>query len=173
MVGSAPRAKDSLAFLSLNLYFLYCFSEKLGSSSMRLALQTDYALRTLLYLATRTGRATVAEVAGFYHISVHHVGKVVHQLGRLGYVRNVRGPTGGIELAREPGGITVGSVITAFEGNTHLIDCVGTPGVCVIQPSCKLRGVFAEAERRQMEYLDGVTLEMLLPEPLNLVTLKR
>jgi Rrf2 family nitric oxide-sensitive transcriptional repressor len=139
---------------------------------MRLSLQTDYALRTLLYLATRSGRATVVDVAEFYEISAHHVGKVVHQLGRLGYVRNHRGPGGGIELARPPAAITVGRVVLEFEGNTHLLDCVVIPGVCVIQPGCTLRKVFAEAERRLVHYLDGVTLESLLPDPLNLVTLK-
>jgi Rrf2 family transcriptional regulator, nitric oxide-sensitive transcriptional repressor len=40
----------------------------------------------------------------------------------------------------------------------HLLDCVGTPGFCVIQPGCKLRGVLAEAERLQMEYLMAVKL---------------
>ena len=45
----------------------------------------------------------------------------------------------------------------------HLLECVETPGVCVIQPGCTLRRVLAEAERRQMEYLDGVTLASLLP----------
>lgn len=139
---------------------------------MRLSLQTDYALRTLLLLATRTGRTTVSDVAEFYGISAHHVGKVVHQLGRLGYVRNHRGPGGGIELAREPAAITVGRVILDFEGNMHLLDCVETPGVCVIQPGCTLRGVLAEAERRQMEYLDGITLESLLPQPLDLAAFK-
>jgi Rrf2 family nitric oxide-sensitive transcriptional repressor len=140
---------------------------------MRLCLQTDYALRTLLFLATRTGRTTVSEVAEFFGISAHHVGKVVHQLGRLGYVRNRRGPSGGIELAREPGTITVGRVILDFEGNTHLLDCVGSPGVCVIQPGCTLRVVLAEAERLQLDYLNGVTLESLLPEPLDLATFKQ
>ncbi len=71
---------------------------------MKLALQTDYALRVLLYLATEEGRTTVGELAAFYGISVNHLGKVVHQLGRLGFVRNVRGPGGGIELAREAAG---------------------------------------------------------------------
>src|SRR4051794_17003090 len=89
--------------------------------TMRLSLQTDYALRTLLYLATRSGRTTVADVAGFYGISAHHVGKVVHGLGRLGYVRNHRGPGGGITLARQPGEITVGRVVLDFEGNMHLL----------------------------------------------------
>ena len=137
---------------------------------MRLSLQTDYALRTLLYLATRSGRATVAEVAGFYGISAHHVGKVVHQLGRLGYIRNHRGPGGGIELARAPGAVTVGNVVLDFEGNVHLLDCVSTPDVCVIQPGCTLRSVLVEAEKRFVDYLQSVTLESLLPEPLDLAT---
>jgi Rrf2 family transcriptional regulator, nitric oxide-sensitive transcriptional repressor len=139
---------------------------------MRLSLQTDYALRTLLFLATRTERTTVSDVAEFFGISGHHLGKVVHQLGRLGYVRNRRGPGGGIELARKPGTITVGRVILDFEGNAHLLDCIDSPGVCVIQPGCTLRGVLAEAERLQMDYLNGITLESLLPDPLDLVVFK-
>jgi Rrf2 family nitric oxide-sensitive transcriptional repressor len=139
---------------------------------MRLALHTDYALRTLLYLATRPGRSTVNEVAEFYRISANHLGKVVHQLGRLGYVRNVRGPGGGIELARRTDEITVGAVVRDFEErNVHLLECLDTPGVCVIQPGCTLRRVLAEAERRQLEYLDGVTLESLVPATGDLVTL--
>jgi Rrf2 family transcriptional regulator, nitric oxide-sensitive transcriptional repressor len=136
--------------------------------TMRLALQTDYALRTLLFLATRTGRTTVSDVAEFFGISAHHVGKVVHQLGKLGYVRNHRGPSGGIELARAPSAITVGRVVLDFEGNMHLLDCVAAPAQCVIQPGCTLRGVLAEAERLQMDYLNSVTLEDLLPTPLDL-----
>jgi Rrf2 family nitric oxide-sensitive transcriptional repressor len=135
---------------------------------MGLSLQTDYALRTLLFLATRSGRTTVTDVAGFYGISSHHVGKVVHLLGRLGYLRNHRGPGGGIALAKPPGTISVGQVIRDFEGNMNLLECVRTSNVCVIQPGCTLRTVLAEAERRQMEYLDSVTLEELLPSPLDL-----
>ena len=36
---------------------------------MPLTTQTDYALRTLMYLAARSGRATVADVAGLFGIS--------------------------------------------------------------------------------------------------------
>ena len=57
-----------------------------------------------------------------------------------------------------------------FEGNMHLLDCVGSPGQCVIQPGCTLLRVFAEAERRQMDYLNTITLESLLPATLDLVT---
>jgi Rrf2 family nitric oxide-sensitive transcriptional repressor len=130
---------------------------------MRLSLQTDYALRTLMYLGATRDRATVTEVADYYRISEAHVAKVVNQLSRLGYIRSLRGVGGGIELARAPEAIRLGEVILAFEGNLHLLECVGTEGVCVIESICKLRGVLARAERLQLEYLNGVTLLDVLP----------
>ena len=130
---------------------------------MRLALQTDYALRTLMYLGSRDDRATVSEIAEFYRISAAHIAKVVHQLGRLGYVRNLRGVGGGVELGRPVADIRVGEVILAFEGNMHLLECVGTEGVCKIESFCKLKSVLARAERVQMDYLNGVTLLDVLP----------
>lgn len=125
---------------------------------MRLALHTDYALRTLIYLAGQARRGTVAEIAEFFRISRDHVAKVVHRLGKLGYVRSIRGVGGGVELARAAEQISIGEVVLAFEGNMHLLECVGVDDVCVIQPDCRLRGVLAEAERVQMEYLRGVKL---------------
>jgi Rrf2 family transcriptional regulator, nitric oxide-sensitive transcriptional repressor len=125
---------------------------------MRLGLHTDYALRTLIYLAGRPGRASVAEVAGFYAISKDHVAKVVQSLARHGYVRSIRGAGGGIELARRPEEIRIGQVVLEFEGNLHLLECVGVENVCIIQPGCKLRSVLAEAERRQVDYLNSVRL---------------
>jgi len=125
---------------------------------MRLALQTDYALRTLIYLSGRPGRASIRQVAEFYGISKDHVAKAVRRLGQLGYIRNLRGIGGGIELAKGAEEIRVGQVITDFEGNLNLLECVAVPNVCVIQPNCKLRHVLAEAERLQREYLNSIRL---------------
>jgi Rrf2 family nitric oxide-sensitive transcriptional repressor len=125
---------------------------------MRLALHTDYALRTLMYLAARPGRASIAQVAEFYRISKDHVAKVVQALARLEYVRSIRGSGGGIELLRRPEEIRIGQVIRDFEGATYLLECVAVENVCVIQPGCKLKGVLAQAERLQMDYLDSVRL---------------
>jgi Rrf2 family transcriptional regulator, nitric oxide-sensitive transcriptional repressor len=130
---------------------------------MRFALQTDFALRTLIYLAVENRRATIGDVAGFYGISAAHVAKVVNQLSRLGYVRSIRGIGGGVELSRAPREISVGEVVLAFEGSLRLLECVGVEDLCVIQPFCKLKSVLAEAERIQVEYLRGVTLEDVLP----------
>jgi Rrf2 family transcriptional regulator, nitric oxide-sensitive transcriptional repressor len=139
---------------------------------MPLTTQTDYALRTLMYLAARTGRATVNDVAGLFSISTHHVAKVVNQLARYGYIRSVRGIGGGIELAQAPEGIRLGEVVQRFEGNLHLLDCVATENICVIQPFCKLKGVLAEAERVQVEYLNSVTLADVAPTRRQLVQIE-
>lgn len=130
---------------------------------MRLTTHTDFALRTLMYLASKAERATVAQVAELYGISSHHIAKVVNQLARLGYVRSIRGIGGGIELARQPSEIRLGDVVEALEGNLHLLDCVATANVCTIQSFCKLKGVLAEAERVQRDYLNTVTLADVVP----------
>jgi Rrf2 family nitric oxide-sensitive transcriptional repressor len=130
---------------------------------MRLSLQTDFALRTLMYLASVGQRATVQQVAGLYDISGHHVAKVVNQLARLGYVRSIRGVGGGIELARSASSIVLADVILAFEGHLHLLECVAAEGVCSIESFCKLKGVLAHAERLQLDYLRSVTLQDIVP----------
>ena len=139
---------------------------------MQLSLQTDYALRTLMYLAIRGQRVTIDDVAGLYGISRAHVAKVVHQLSRLGYVRSIRGVGGGIEMARAPEEIAVGEVVLAFEGQMHLLDCVGMENVCAIERFCKLKGVLAQAERVQMDYLQGVSLADVLPTKRQLVKIQ-
>lgn len=136
---------------------------------MRLTMQTDFALRTLMYLAATTERATVADVAQLFGISASHIAKVVNRLARLKYVRSIRGIGGGIELARDPDEICLGTVVQEFEGNMHLLECVTTDDVCAIESFCKLKGVLAEAERVQLEYLNGVTLADVAPKRRQLV----
>ena len=138
---------------------------------MRLTTQTDFALRTLMYLTARSGRATIAQVAELFGISIHHVAKVVNLLARLGYVRSIRGIGGGIELACRPEEVRLGDFIEALEDDMHLLECVETEDVCAIQSFCKLKGVLAEAERVQIAYLNGVTLRDVTPANRQLNTL--
>jgi Rrf2 family nitric oxide-sensitive transcriptional repressor len=130
---------------------------------MPLSLQTDYSLRTLMFLAVHPGRRHVKEVADFFQISESHIAKVVNHLSRTGYISSSRGVGGGIELARSPHEITIGAVISAVEGTQHLLECVGKSNVCVIEQTCKLKGVLAKAEQIQRDYLNSVSLQDVLP----------
>ena len=143
------------------MYKIYIFC--IFKNIMQFSLQTDYALRTLMLLASRKERSTVAGVAAFFGISEPHVAKVVNQLARLGYIRSIRGAGGGIELTKDPRTISVGEVVLSFEGNLHLLECVGTDNVCKIQSYCKLRNVLAHAEKLQLDYLNSVHLSDVIP----------
>ena len=84
---------------------------------MRLNSFTDYSLRALMYVASEPGRrATITEIAAAFDISRHHLVKVVQFLGQQGWLRNVRGRGGGLELACAPERINLGAVVRAAEG---------------------------------------------------------
>ena len=68
---------------------------------MRLTLQTDYALRLLMYLAVQgERRSSIREIADQYGISENHLMKVTQRLASLGYVDALRGRHGGPSVAR-------------------------------------------------------------------------
>jgi Rrf2 family transcriptional regulator, nitric oxide-sensitive transcriptional repressor len=126
---------------------------------MRLTRYTDYSLRVLMYVGARGDQvSTIAEIARAYDISRDHLMKVVQQLGRDGYLSNVRGRSGGMLLARAASDIVVGDVVRRTESDFDLVDC----GSCVIAPVCKLTGVIGEAMDAFMAVLDRYTLEDLL-----------
>lgn len=130
---------------------------------MKLTAFTDYSLRVLIYLAARPGRrATIAEVAAAFGISEHHLVKVVHFLGKAGWLSNVRGKGGGFELARPAERIGIADVVRDTEGEALLAECFGQDGVdCVISAVCKLRGVLSEAQSAFYAVLARYTLEDL------------
>ncbi|PMU65024.1 Rrf2 family transcriptional regulator, partial [Pseudomonas sp. GP01-A1] len=85
---------------------------------------TDYALRVLIYVAEHPGRrCSVPEVAAAHQISEHHLVKIVHQLGQLGYLDTTRGRGGGISLPAGPQTVNLGDVIRSLEGDACPVDC--------------------------------------------------
>ncbi len=127
---------------------------------MRLTSFTDYSLRVLMYLAADPDRrATIAEIAAAFGISEHHLVKVVHFLGREGWLANVRGRGGGIALARAPDRIRLGAVVRAAEGPDVPAECFDADrNACRIARPCRLRGVLEEAVTAFHEVLDRYTL---------------
>ena len=83
---------------------------------MKLRLQTDYALRTLILLGHAKRKMTAKEIADTFLISRDHLVKVIQQLSRLGYVRALPGRSGGVVLTRDASDILVRDVIEAMEG---------------------------------------------------------
>jgi len=130
---------------------------------MKLTLYSDYSLRVLIYLGLRRdARATITDIADSYGISRHHIVKIVHKLGQLGYVETVRGKNGGLYLARDPRTIVVGEVLRHTEPNLNLVECFDDPGACVLTSACTLRSALDEALTAFLDVLDDYTLADLL-----------
>lgn len=131
---------------------------------MKLTTFTDYSLRVLMYLGMQQDRlATIAEIATVYGISEHHLTKVVHFLGREGWLANVRGKGGGLALAVPPAHISVGDVVRQTEGSPVGAECFEVDGGhCCIAPVCRLHGVLDEAFEAFQAVLDRYTLEDML-----------
>jgi Rrf2 family nitric oxide-sensitive transcriptional repressor len=127
---------------------------------MKLTSFTDYSLRTLIYLAAQPDRrATIAQIASTFDISENHLTKVVHFLGKCGWLATVRGKGGGLSLAMNAAAIGIGEVVRQTEGEALPAECFGVdPGHCAIAPVCRLRDVLAEAVTAFYAVLDRYTL---------------
>lgn len=134
---------------------------------MRLTAFTDYSLRVLIYLAADPKRRpTIGEVAKAFEVSEPHLVKVVHFLGRAGWLANVRGKGGGLALAMAPETIVVGRVVRDTERVTAPTECLQDGGGrCRITRACRLRGVMAEAHDAFYAVLDRFTLRDLVQHP--------
>lgn len=126
---------------------------------MQLTLHTDYSLRVLIYLQCTGSETTIAEIADRFQISRNHLVKVVHELGKKGYVHTTRGRGGGISLACAPEKVTIGQVVRDMEANFNIVECfhVETSN-CVLTPHCALKGALMSANRAFLKELDKHTL---------------
>jgi Rrf2 family transcriptional regulator, nitric oxide-sensitive transcriptional repressor len=131
---------------------------------MRLTTYTDYTLRVLMYLALhqkQEGYATIQAMSDAYGISKSHLTKIVHALGRAGYIETLRGRTGGLRLARPPEQISVAEVVKFAEPDFDLVTChnPATAADCVIVGMCGLKPLLSRAVRAFFAELENVSLQ--------------
>ena len=134
---------------------------------MRLTVYSDYSLRLLMYLAVRPERlSTIQEVAKAYNVSSNHLMKVVHQLGMAGYVKTVRGRSGGIRLGREAEAIGLGELLRFTEPDMDVVPCFEPENqACPLRRACRLKGALDRARQAFLGVLDEYTLADLTSAP--------
>jgi len=131
---------------------------------MRLTTYTDYALRVLIYLGLKGDKlATIREIAERFQISKNHLMKIVHNLGKDGYIETIRGRHGGLRLARPPKAINIGEITRRYEEDLRIVECFDRKSnTCLIAGSCGLASHLDEALKAFLSVLDAKTLADIL-----------
>jgi Rrf2 family transcriptional regulator, nitric oxide-sensitive transcriptional repressor len=133
---------------------------------MQLRAYSDYSIRVLMYAGLQAPeRVTVDEVAAVFAISRHHLVKVVHELGRRGYLDTQRGIGGGFTLGRSSEEIQLGDIVRLGEQTETVIGCIDRKDQqCRLFPACRLKQVLDEAAHSFFAVLDQYSLADLIKQ---------
>ncbi|UCX06456.1 Rrf2 family transcriptional regulator [Shewanella glacialimarina] len=126
---------------------------------MQLTRYTDYGIRILMYLAVQPERDAlfrIAEVTNVFDLSSNHVAKIIHQLGKLGYLKTIRGKSGGFKLAIPVKDIQIGLLVRQLEHSLIAVNC--EEPFCRFTPVCNLKGVLGKAVAAYLAVLDLYSL---------------
>lgn len=110
--------------------------------ALRLSRGCEYALQSLIYLATQPVHKPVLQrdISKSLNIPSHFLGKILQYLSRNGIVVSHKGKGGGFQLAKAARDISPYEVIVTIDGATFLDSCIlgfpecGKQNPCPIHP---------------------------------------
>ncbi|MFQ5776703.1 MAG: RrF2 family transcriptional regulator [Terriglobia bacterium] len=124
------------------------------------------ALQTTLLLAWESDGAPrrIRELADELGVGANYLTKIVQHLSRAGLVRAVRGPGGGLQLARPAQEIHPWDVLSAVEPSAVFTQCLLGGRQCNEAIPCPLHGVWAPARDRIRHILQTKNLQEFAAE---------
>lgn len=133
---------------------------------MQLKLTTDYAVRTLMYLAGHGGTVPIAEIAEAMDIPEKYLNRLGLTLRDAGLIVTHRGQYGGYSLGRPPENIRLYDVVLLVEGTIALNRCLEEDGYCGRSAVnyCNVHRCYSVMQRKWENFLRGVTIASLLGE---------
>lgn len=137
---------------------------------MRFTTQAEYGLICALHLAKNGGDGPVAarEMSEIEGLPTDYTEKILRRLRQAGLVNSIRGVSGGFELAKAPGEISVKDVIEATEGTTFEVNCethqVDPNNRCGERHDCSIRPVWQALKGRIDDLLDQIRLSDLVQQ---------
>ncbi|MDR0720533.1 MAG: Rrf2 family transcriptional regulator [Treponema sp.] len=91
---------------------------------MKISTRGRYGIRLLIDLAEHSGEdhVSLASIAARKVISIRYLEQVAVILRRAGFIRSVKGASGGYTLARRSEDILIGDVLRVLEGDMLVVD---------------------------------------------------
>jgi Rrf2 family protein len=141
---------------------------------LKISKTTDYGLLAAVYLARKSREViTSREIAGFYHLPLPMISKVLKVLHEGEVVTSHRGVGGGYSFDGDAEIVSLGHLLEVLEGPWDLVECEsldsGGHAVCTIRSGCPSRGFMFGINRAIKSSFEHVTLADLargaLPQP--------
>ena len=136
---------------------------------MKLSTRTRYGTRALLDLALHQAESPVSlkDIAERQQISLQYLEHLITPLIAVGIVRSIRGPKGGVALAKPPDQITLSQIMKLLEGSTSLVECVDNPKLCSRSELCVTRDIRDEMNKAMNGVMESTTLQDLVERQKN------
>ena len=136
---------------------------------MILSTRTRYGTRALLDLALHQAESPVSlkDIAERQQISLQYLEHLITPLIAVGIVRSIRGPKGGVALAKPPDQITLSQIMKLLEGSTSLVECVDNPKLCSRAELCVTRDIWDEMNKVMNGVMESTTLQDLVERQKN------
>lgn len=133
---------------------------------MHITLESDYAIRIVLYLLRQEGRTDAKKISENTNVTLRFSLKILRKLVASGLVRSYKGASGGYEAAKKPEEISLADVIEVTEGSYCLSRCLEPSAACAHggDGCCKVRQVFGEISQDVRRKLMDTTFDKLLCE---------
>jgi Rrf2 family protein len=134
----------------------------------------EYALHSLLTLATRPEPVSVRDLATFQKIPERFLAKIFTRLKKAKLVEGLEGIAGGYALARPAGEIRVMEVLAAVDPDRTLFACAEIRSKCALfdaaapgwatAGTCRIHAFMLDAEQVLQDFLASKTLADLVCE---------
>lgn len=130
---------------------------------MQLNISTDYAIRSLIYLASCGRQASSSEIAKEMCIPDNYLYAVMGKLKKAGLAHATRGVKGGWSLSKEPEEITMLDVLEVMEGSIKVNRCLHGESECNREATgfCQVHSYYNELQSHLENFLGNVTLDQI------------
>lgn len=103
------------------------------------------------------------EISERQNISVKYLEQIISVLNKAGYVRSIRGPQGGYQIAKQASDYTVGMILRLTEGSLAPVACLDyEENDCPRQDTCATLELWKRLDQAIQGVVDTVTLADLV-----------
>ena len=132
---------------------------------MWISTKAQYGLRALVDIARQPDEVVpLRDVSARQGISQAYLEQIASNLRRSGFIRSVRGASGGYRLARLPQAINAYDVVVALEGSIAPVHCVEDEHSCDRSGACSTEGLWRRVDQALRAVLGASTLADLIRE---------